>query len=91
MFFPTARVILGVPLFFFLYVFELPAVIVLGFWFLSQYLNGLFVLAAGALQAGGVAWWAHIGGFIAGMILGPLMRQRRPRYYFSYDYDRMRF
>jgi len=91
LFFPTARVILGVPLFFFLYVFELPAIIVLGFWFLSQYLNGLFVLAVGALQAGGVAWWAHIGGFIAGMILGPLMRQRRPRYYFSYDYDRMHF
>ncbi len=90
-FFPTARVILGIPLFFFMYLFELPAVIALGYWFISQYLNGLFALATGALQVGGVAWWAHIGGFIVGMILGPIMRERRPRYYFVYDYDRMRY
>ncbi len=91
LFFPTGRVVLGVPLFFFLYLFEVPAVVALGYWFISQYLNGLFALATGALQVGGVAWWAHIGGFIAGMILGPILRERRPPYYFVYDYDRMRY
>lgn len=90
-FFPTARVVLGVPLFFFMYLWELPAAIVLGFWFISQYLNGLFALAAGALQVGGVAWWAHVGGFVVGLILGPVLRERRPRYYSVYDYDRMRY
>lgn len=90
-FFPTARVILGIPLFFFMYLFELPAVIALGYWFISQYLNGLFALATGALQVGGVAWWAHIGGFIVGLILAPILRERQPRYYFVYDYDRMRY
>lgn len=89
-FFPTARVVLGVPLFFFMYLLELPAIIALGYWFVSQYLNGLLALALGALQVGGVAWWAHMGGFVVGVILGPVMRERRPRYYFTYDYDRMR-
>ncbi len=88
-FFPTGRVIMGVPLFIFMYLYELPAFVALGFWFISQYLNGLFALATGALQVGGVAWWAHIGGFVVGMALGPLLRERRPRYYFAYDYDRM--
>ncbi len=91
LFFPTARVILGIPLFLFLYVFELPAVIALGYWFISQYLNGLFALATGAILGGGVAWWAHVGGFVAGMILGPVLREKRARYYFVYDYDRMRY
>ncbi len=88
-FFPTGRVIMGIPLFIFMYLYELPAAVALGFWFISQYLNGLFALATGALQVGGVAWWAHIGGFVVGVVLGPLLRERRPRYYFAYDYDRM--
>jgi len=90
-FFPTGRVVLGVPIFFYLTFVEIPAVVALGYWFLSQYLNGLLALATGALQIGGVAWWAHIGGFVAGVILGPLFRERRPPYYFVYDYDRMRW
>ncbi len=90
-FFPTSRVVLGVPIFFYFTLVEIPAMIALGYWFLSQYLNGLLALATGALQVGGVAWWAHIGGFVAGLILGPIFRERRPPYYFVYDYDRMRW
>ncbi len=68
--YPLARVItlIPIPVFFFFPIFEIPAVIYLGFWFLSQLFNGTFALT-GAVQTGGIAWWAHIGGFVAGMIL----------------------
>lgn len=61
--FPRSLVITLVPILFYPLVFEIPAVIYLGVWFFSQVLNG--VVAHG--QAAGVAWWAHIGGFVAGM------------------------
>ncbi|HFB52077.1 MAG TPA: rhomboid family intramembrane serine protease [Anaerolineae bacterium] len=71
--YPLSRVItlIPIPVFFFFPIVEIPALIYLGFWFLSQLFNGTFALTAnaGTLQNGGVAWWAHIGGFIAGMIL----------------------
>ncbi|RME48004.1 MAG: rhomboid family intramembrane serine protease [Chloroflexi bacterium] len=82
-FFPAARVLVGIPLFLWLEVFAMPAVFVLGFWFITQFFNGMFALAfTRTVYAGGVAWWAHIGGFVAGMILGPLLRagQREPRW-----------
>jgi membrane associated rhomboid family serine protease len=65
--FPTARVITLVPLFILPWFVEIPAVLYLVFWFVSQLFNGLFSLgAAGAVAAyGGVAWWAHVGGFVA--------------------------
>jgi membrane associated rhomboid family serine protease len=47
---------------------DLPAVIFLGFWFLLQFLSGVTSLQA-AGQAAGVAWWAHVGGFLSGMAL----------------------
>ncbi|NPA90331.1 MAG: rhomboid family intramembrane serine protease [Chloroflexi bacterium] len=90
LFFPAGRVFLGIPLFLFLYIIDVPAVVALGYWFISQYLNGLLALASGAFQYGGVAWWAHVGGFVAGLVLGPVFREHRPRYYFVFDYDRMR-
>lgn len=65
--FPKARVLTVIPVFFFLQVAELSAIIVLGFWFVIQFLNGLTTI--GASDAGGVAWWAHVGGFAAGVIL----------------------
>ncbi len=64
--FPYARVLTLVPLGFFLTVVEIPAVLFLGFWFLLQLVSGLSVVVAGADS---VAWWAHIGGFAAGMLL----------------------
>ena len=66
--FPRARVVTIVPLFVFIQVMELPAIVVLGFWFVIQFFNGAASITASASGAG-VAWWAHIGGFVAGVII----------------------
>ncbi len=73
--YPRARVRTLVPLFFFMRVVWLPAIVVLGSWFVIQLLNGLASLNV-VVQTGGVAWWAHIGGFVAGMALLPVFRRR---------------
>ncbi len=67
--YPRARVATLVPIFFFIQIVQIPAVLYLGFWFFSQLLNGTAQIAANTFQSGGVAWWAHIGGFIAGILL----------------------
>ena len=77
LFFPGARVVTLVPIFFFLQVLEIPAVFFLGLWFLGQFMLGVSSLGTHA-AAGGVAFWAHIGGFVSGMVLGPVLRERRP-------------
>lgn len=75
--FPHATVVTLVPIFFFLQVIELPAVFFLVFWFLIQLFSGtLSLAAAGAQQAGGVAWWAHIGGFVVGLLWAVPLRRR---------------
>ncbi len=66
--FPRARVIVMVPILFWPFFFDLPAVTYLAFWFFLQLFNGTLSLAT-AGTVGGVAWWAHAGGFVAGMIL----------------------
>jgi len=74
--FPTARVLTLVPIFFFIAdVVVLPALVFIGLWFLFQFWSGLLSLAVPHM--GGVAWWAHIGGFIAGLVLAPIMREKR--------------
>ncbi len=70
--FPRARVITWVPPFFIL---PLPSVVVLAIWFAEQFLSGISTL--GGHGAGGVAWWAHIGGFIIGALLAWGSRRRR--------------
>jgi membrane associated rhomboid family serine protease len=80
--FPRARVITLIPLFPFFPVVALPALLVLGFWFLMQFASGTLALSGGA--SGGVAWWAHIGGFGYGYILmlllgGPPREPLSPR------------
>ncbi len=68
--FPFARVVTLVPIFFYLTVIEIPAVILLVFWFVLQFFSGTLSIAATAQTGGGgVAWWAHVGGFVFGMIL----------------------
>ena len=80
--YPDARVITLVPIFYFIRIVEIPALIYLGFWFVSQLFNGLFSLAyADVFQGGGVAWWAHIGGFAFGLAVVWLIRPRAPRTY----------
>jgi membrane associated rhomboid family serine protease len=61
--YPRAKVLTLVPIFFFLHFMEIPAFLFLGFWIFFQFLS-----AASSAQAGGIAWWAHIGGFVFGII-----------------------
>jgi len=65
--FPNARVQTLIFLGYFVRATQLPALLVLGFWFVLQLFNGL--LAFGMTQMGGVAWFAHVGGFVAGLLL----------------------
>ncbi len=85
--FPTARVITLIPLFFLPWFVEIPAVLYLGFWFVSQLLNGLLTVMTGAQAFGGVAWWAHVGGFVAGLVMVKLFaHQRYPRRVYVDEY-----
>lgn len=84
--YPRARVFFAIPLFFWFEVVSIPAVIALGFWFITQFFNGLASLAFATVQVGGVAWWAHVGGFLSGMLLGRVLRRPRPRYAERYYY-----
>ncbi|MBI5597392.1 MAG: rhomboid family intramembrane serine protease [Elusimicrobia bacterium] len=68
-FFPRAKVTTVVPIFIFLHYAEIPAFLYLGVWFLTQ-------LYSGALAIGGVAWWAHIGGFLTGVWWAYRLRSR---------------
>lgn len=72
--FPKARVTTIVPIFFFLQFMKLPAVVVLGLWFASQ-----FFIGQGQQAGGGVAWVAHVGGFVAGAVLIKLFAWGRSR------------
>jgi membrane associated rhomboid family serine protease len=74
--YPRARVVTLVPLFFLFPLIEIPAGLYLFFWFLMQFLMGGSALAS-AQRGGGVAWWAHVGGFLAGLVLVKLMQPRR--------------
>lgn len=75
--FPASRVITLVPMFFLPWFVEIPAVFYLGFWFISQLLNGVLTVMTGVQAFGGVAWWAHVGGFLAGLALVRLFVSRR--------------
>jgi membrane associated rhomboid family serine protease len=77
--FPLARVIVLVPILFLPLFFEVPAIVFVGLWFLTQVLSGTIDLLMPS-GAGGVAWWAHIGGFLAGFAFGTLLTQPERRY-----------
>jgi membrane associated rhomboid family serine protease len=74
--FPRARVLTLLPIFIFFQLIELPAYVFLGLWFLMQIASGALSLRIGA-DAGGVAWWAHIGGFLSGALFLPFLRRAR--------------
>ena len=76
--FPKARVLVLVPLFIVWEFIELPAVVVLGFWFLIQFFSGTASISSA--QGGGVAWWAHIGGFVLGVIFIKIFSKSRYRH-----------
>jgi rhomboid family protein len=76
--FPRARISTIVWLIFFLWRLDLPAVLVLGYWFLIQFLSGYTqTLSIQSATAGGVAFWAHVGGFICGLLLALILGPRR--------------
>jgi membrane associated rhomboid family serine protease len=77
--FPLARLVMMVPLGFIPLFFEVEAVFFAFFWFLTQIIPGIFSLMVPETE-GGIAWWAHIGGFLAGWTMLPMIR-RRPRGY----------
>lgn len=80
--FPRARVVTLIPIGFLLMLREIPALLVLGLWFVIQAFSGWASVAARTAEdVGGVAWFAHIGGFIAGLLLVHLFaRKVRPHY-----------
>jgi membrane associated rhomboid family serine protease len=84
--FPKARVTTLIPIFVFVIVRELPAVVVLGLWFVLQFFVGVASIGASSDATGGVAVFAHIGGFVAGMALVVLMggMRRAPQPYDQY-------
>lgn len=75
--YPHARVQVLVPLGFIMHMMSLPALLVLGFWFVLQLINS----TAASAGEGGTAWFAHVGGFVAGMVLIPLFKYRRVRFF----------
>ncbi len=93
--FPYSRVVTIIPIFIFFQLIEVPAIIFLGIWFAIQLFSGTVSLATSGPNAGGVAWWAHIGGFVIGVLWAlPLRRrsrtaisERRQRSYRYYDDD----
>jgi len=75
--YPTAPVRVLIPGYFFMRVARVPAALVLGLWFVLQLFNGFLSLGTVTMATGGVAWFAHIGGFMGGLVVGILARGRR--------------
>jgi hypothetical protein len=79
--YPRARVLTIVPLIFFFFFWTLPAWVVLGYWFLIQFLSGAATsIAYSSRTGGGIAFWAHVGGFVAGIVLIKVFPERPRRY-----------
>jgi membrane associated rhomboid family serine protease len=77
-FFPYAKILTLVPLFVFFFTARIPAMVFIGLWFVVQFLSGVQSLGArGDAFTGGVAWWAHIGGFLLGVLLARVVRGSR--------------
>ena len=75
--FPRARIFTLLFVFVFLTRIEVPALFFLPYWFLTQLFNGVGSVAYSHVTAGGTAWWAHIGGFLAGILLVSVMGTQR--------------
>jgi rhomboid family protein len=75
--FPTARITTLIPLVIFFWTVRIPAMLILVYWFVIQFAAGYQTMAIESATKGGVAWWAHVGGFILGMLLGLAMPKRQ--------------
>jgi membrane associated rhomboid family serine protease len=78
--YPRARVMMWFPPIFF---FHLPAWLVLGYWFFVQFISGATTSIAETSQNSGIAFWAHVGGFVAGIVLIKLLPERPGRYRYA--------
>lgn len=78
--FPRARIVTLVFIFFFITTLDIPAMFLLLYWFAIQFFSGVGSVGYSAASSGDVAWFAHIGGFLAGMGLVMLLAPRQPRY-----------
>ena len=74
--FPHARIVAMFPIFFYPLFFTVPAFLYLGFWFLTQFFSGTLAIATHR-EVGGIAWWAHIGGFASGILFFSFFLRRR--------------
>jgi membrane associated rhomboid family serine protease len=74
--FPHSRIVTLVPIFIFFTIFEVPAVVMLLYWFALQIFSGVGSIGYSNVGKGGVAWFAHVGGFMAGMLLIHIMGPR---------------
>jgi membrane associated rhomboid family serine protease len=78
--FPRARIVAMFPILIFPIFFELPAFVYLGLWFLTQFFGGALAIAS-PRAAGGIAFWAHVGGFLTGLLtFWIFLRRPRPRH-----------
>jgi membrane associated rhomboid family serine protease len=73
--YPGAPVKVAIPFLFTINIAYVPSLVVLGGWFVLQLLNGFMSLGAETAAEGGVAWFAHIGGFVFGLVAALLVRQ----------------
>ena len=76
--FPRSRILTLVPVFVFLTTIELPAALILVYWLVIQFFSGIGSVTHSQFAQGGVAWFAHVGGFLAGLLLVNLLRPQAP-------------
>lgn len=82
-YYPHARVLTLIPFWIFSRIVEIPAFLFLGFWFFLQTMSGTMALStkvAAHQPAGGIAFWAHVSGFIAGLLLSPAFGSKSSRF-----------
>ncbi len=76
-FFPRAKILTLVPLLIIFFTVRVPAAIFIGLWFLMNFLSG--ISSIGMLNTGGVAWWAHVGGFLLGVLIAGFTKLVGPK------------
>jgi membrane associated rhomboid family serine protease len=74
--YPHSRILTLVPIFFFVQLIEVPAIFFLGIWFLMQFLSGVGSVATTTARTGGIAFWAHVAGFVVGVTAVAVFRRR---------------
>ncbi len=83
--YPKAHILCIIPIIIYPYFVEMPALLFGFIWFTSQLFNGLVVMASDNRDVAGIAWWAHLGGFFAGIFLLPLFLKGEYREHTEHD------